>query len=96
MTTELASKKCQLFDTIAFDKHVISAPYHAATNGLAETLIQTSKQAIYTMTPNKGSSQHAIRNFLWPIGMQNILLQMSHNLKSCLDLLNPINKPAIK
>ena len=45
-------------------KHIRVAPYHPASNGAVERLVQTFKQAMRAVTGNGLSSQHNLNNFL--------------------------------
>ena len=45
-------------------KHIRVAPYHPASNGAVERLVQTFKQAMRAVTDNGLSSQHNLNNFL--------------------------------
>ena len=40
------AKEFKELTTVNAIKHILSAPYHPATNGLAERLVQTIKQAM--------------------------------------------------
>ena len=46
-------------------KHITSAPYHPSTNGLAERFVQSFKQALKSMTEEKGSTAAKLANFLF-------------------------------
>ena len=45
-------------------KHIRSAPYHPATNGLAERFVQSLKQAMKTSLSGGKSLPHRLANFL--------------------------------
>ncbi|MGH0157174.1 UNVERIFIED_CONTAM: hypothetical protein FKN15_033151 [Acipenser sinensis] len=78
-------------------RHITSAPYHPATNGLAERFVQTLKQAFRAMSAEAGSLQHKLANFL--LAYRNAahlttnqtpaMMFMGRNLRSRLDLLKP-------
>ena len=76
-------------------KHVTSAPYHPATNGLAERAVQTMKQGLRQM--QGGSVQEKLSKFLFKYritphtttGVAPSELLMGHHLRSRLDLLHP-------
>lgn len=78
-------------------KHITSAPYHPATNGLAERFVQTFKKAIKAMDNDNISLQHKIDNFLFmyrnathtTTGQTPAMMFLKRNLTSCLDLIKP-------
>lgn len=45
-------------------KHITSAPFHPATNGLAERFVQTLKQSLRAMKGENGTLQKKIANIL--------------------------------
>ena len=45
-------------------RHLRSAPYHPATNGLAERFIQTFKKAMKAGMKEKGELKQCLENFL--------------------------------
>ena len=58
---------CDLFKQFMANngiKHVTSAPYHPATNGLAERFVQTFKRALRSMRAEKGSIEQKLNRFL--------------------------------
>ena len=63
-----SSSEFQTFVTRNGFKHVRSAPYHPATNGLAERAIQTVKDALILIYPD----------FCFNIGSHRIPLPASH------------------
>ena len=78
-------------------KHIRSAPYHPATNGLAERFVQTFKQALRAALTEKNSISWKLANFLlayrttpqattreWPA-----MLLMGRNIRTRLDALKP-------
>ncbi|KAF7686487.1 hypothetical protein C0J45_22906 [Silurus meridionalis] len=78
-------------------KHITSAPYHPATNGLAERFVQTFKKAINAMDNDTISLQHKIDNFLFmyrnathsTTGQTPAMMFLKRNLRSRLDLIKP-------
>ncbi len=76
-------------------RHVTSAPYHSATNGLAERAVQTFKTAMKKLT--SGSIQSKLQRFLsryritphTTTGRSPAELLMGRQLRSSLDLLHP-------
>ena len=77
-------------------KHLRVTPYHPASNGLAERMVQTFKQAMQR-TKNDGPLQHHIANFLLtyrttPHTTTNVApctLLMGRSLRTRLDMLRP-------
>ncbi len=78
-------------------RHITSAPYHPATNGLAERFVQTFKKAIKAMDNDNISLQHKIDNFLFiyrnathsTTGQTPAMMFLKKNLRSRLDLIKP-------
>ena len=78
-------------------KHITSAPYHPATNGLAERFVQTFKQALRSMRGEKGTVKQKLNKFLLrycnaPHCTTNeppSLLFLNRRLRNCLDLIKP-------
>ena len=76
-------------------KHITSAPYHPATNGLAERAVQTMKQGIRQM--QNGSIEEKLAKFLFKYritphsttGVSPSELLMGRRIRSRLDLLLP-------
>ena len=76
-------------------KHTTSAPYHPASNGLAERAVKTFKAGMRKMT--EGSLRQKLARFLFSYrttphsttGVSPAELLMNRKLKSVLDLLNP-------
>ena len=77
-------------------KHVTSAPYHPASNGLAERAVKTFKTGMRKMT--EGSLKQKLARFLFSYrtmpqsttGVSPAELLMNKKLRSVLDLLNPL------
>ena len=61
---QFTAEEFQLFLKKNGVKHVTSAPYHPATNGLAERFIQTMKQSLTSMKEDLGSTQTKLSKFL--------------------------------
>ena len=76
-------------------KHIGSAPYHAATNGIAECFVQTFKQAPCAALTEKKTISGKLPNFLLAYrttthvltGEAPVVLLMGRNLKARLDIL---------
>ena len=76
-------------------KHITSAPYHPATNGLAERAVQTFKSALKRL--QEGSLETKIQRFLFDYritphsstGIAPATLLMGRQAKSRLDLVQP-------
>ena len=78
-------------------KHITSAPYHPATNGLAERFVQTFKQALRSMRGEKETVEQKLNRFL--LRYRNAphcatneppsLLFLNRRLRNCLDLIKP-------
>ncbi|KAL9966705.1 hypothetical protein ACROYT_G024821 [Oculina patagonica] len=78
-------------------KHIKSAPYHPATNGMAERFVQTFKQALRAALTEKKSISWKLANFLLayrsnPHGLTGetpAVLLMGRNIRTRLDILKP-------
>ena len=72
-------------------KHIRSAPYHPATNGLAERFVQTFKQGMRASKSNQSISSK-LANRTAPhttTGQSPSMLFMGRNLRTKLDVLKP-------
>ena len=71
-------------------KHIRVAPYHAASNGLAERMVQSFKNHMKTCKGSKLSVQQRIGNFLHPTtGRTPASLFLGRELRTRLTLLRP-------
>jgi len=61
---QFRSEKFALFSKMNGVKHIRVAPYHAASNGLAERMVQSFKNHMKTYKGSKLSVQQRIGNFL--------------------------------
>lgn len=94
---QITSEEFQSFVKGNIIKHTTSAPYHPATNGLAECFIQSLKQSLKAMEGERVTLQEKIANFLlayrnsahWTTGQSPATLFMGRSLRSRLDLLKP-------
>jgi transposase InsO family protein len=76
-------------------QHIRSAPYHPATNGLAERFVQSVKQALKASVADGRTLSHRLSNFLLAnrstphatTGASPSSLFLQRNLRTCLDLL---------
>nr|XP_022323016.1 uncharacterized protein K02A2.6-like [Crassostrea virginica] len=102
----------QAFETREFEnftklngiKHFRSAPYHPATNGLAERFVQTFKRSMKSMKNEEMSLNKKIANFLLlyrnaPHSITNetpAKLFHGRNLRTCLDLIRPDTRKTVE
>ncbi|XP_048731638.2 uncharacterized protein K02A2.6-like [Ostrea edulis] len=105
ITEQIVSDNGPQFTSREFDdftkknaiKHFKSAPYHPATNGLAERFVQTFKRSMNSMKNNEMSLNKKIANFLLlyrnaPHSVTNetpATLFHGKNLRTFLDLIRP-------
>ena len=76
-------------------KHIKSAPYHPATNGLAERFVQTFKQALCAAITEKKPLSQKLANFLLAYrttphamtGETPAMFLMGRNIRTRLDVL---------
>ena len=61
---QFISEEFRKFVTANGIKHFRSAPYHRATNGLAERFVQSLKQSLRAMSSQPISLNHKLANFL--------------------------------
>ena len=62
---QLVSKEFETFLQMNGVKHIKSAPYHPASNGAAERLVQNLKQSLEKQKGSGKSMQHQVDNFLF-------------------------------
>ena len=94
---QFTSEEFQLFLKKNGVKHKTSAPYHPATNGLAERFVQTFKQSLTSRKEDPGSTQAKLSKFLMKYrntphsttGETPATLFMGRNLRTRLDLIKP-------
>ena len=78
-------------------KHLRSAPYHPATNGIVEQMVQTFKKAMMKRKKEGRSEQHILSNFLIKYrstphsvtGVALCELMLKRPIRTVLDLLKP-------
>ena len=78
-------------------KHIRSSPYHPASNGAAERLVQTVKQALEAGHQEGVSMEHTLTTFLLryrvtphaTTGVPPSVLMISRSLRTRLDLIRP-------
>ncbi len=91
---QFTSEEFQIFIKSNGNRHIRSAPYHLATNGLAERFVQTFKQALKSMAGEKGSTSAILAYFLLAYrsalystrGQSPAMLFMKRQLRSRLDI----------
>ena len=94
---QFASEQFQAFIKSNGIHHITSSPYHPATNGLAERLVQTFKQALRSMFQSSKPLKEKLTKFL--IAYRNTLhskngespaqLLLGRPLHTRLDLIKP-------
>lgn len=78
-------------------KHILSAPYHPASNGLAERFVQTLKRTLTSSIKEGKTIHHRLAEFLFeycamPHGTTNVSpseLFLKRNIRTCFDLMIP-------
>lgn len=94
---QFIAEEFQLFLKKNGVKHITSAPYHPATNGLAERFVQTMKQSLTSMKKGPESTQTNLSRFLMKYrntphsttGETPATLFMGRILRTRLDLIKP-------
>ena len=94
---QLASEEFQAFIKSNGIPHITSAPYHPATNGLAEKLVQTFKQALRSMFQSSKPVKEKLTKFLIAYrntphsttGESPAQLLLGRPLRTRLDLVKP-------
>jgi transposase InsO family protein len=83
-------------------KHIRCAPYHPATNGLAERFIQSMKQALIASKQNGSTLSHRLSNFLFKYcssphttGTSPSLLLQKREMRTRFDLLQPERRSCV-
>ena len=100
---QFVSKEFKQFTSANGIKHIYSAPYHPATNGLVERFVQTFKQAMKAGAGNGLSFQHRLSAFLLPYRttphtVTNVApcqLFLKRALRAKLDLLRQTTEQAV-
>ena len=85
-------------------KHIKSAPYHPATNGMAERFVQPLKQALRAALTKKTTISRKLINFLLAYsttphalnGEAPAVLLMGRNLRTRLDILKPNTRKRVE
>ena len=95
--TQFTSDKFAIFMKMNGIKHIKSAPYHPATNGLAERFVQSLKQALKTSLKGGKPLPHRLANFLLTYrssphattGVTPCSLFLNRQIRTRFDLLKP-------
>ncbi|CAC5397393.1 unnamed protein product [Mytilus coruscus] len=74
---QFVSAEFQTFTKMNGITHIKSAPYHPATNGLAERFVQTSKQSLKAMRGENSDINKKLANFL--LAYRNTLCATMHS-----------------
>ena len=100
---QFTSREFEKFTKLNGIKHFRSAPYHPATNGLAERFVQTFKRSMKSMKNEEMSLNKKIANFLLlyrnaPHSITNETPELFHgrNLRTCLDLIRPDTRKTVE
>ena len=94
---QFASEEFQAFIKSNGIRHITSAPYHPATNGLAERLVQTFKQALRSMFQSSKPVKEKLTKFLIAYrntphpttGENPVQITLGRPLRTRLDLVKP-------
>ena len=94
---QFVSEEFQAFIRSNGIRHITSAPYHLATNGLVERAIQTFKQALRSMYQSSKPVKEKLAKFLIPYrntprsttGVSPAQLLLGRPLRTRLDLVKP-------
>lgn len=94
---QFTAEEFQLFLKNNGVKHITSAPYHPATNGLAERFVQMLNRSLTSMKEDPGSTQTKLSKFLMKYrntphsttGETPATLFMGRKLRTRLDLIKP-------
>ena len=95
--SQFGSEKFESFLHINGIKNIRSSPYHSASNGAAERVVQVVKQALQADLQDSNSLEHTLSTFLMQhrstphatTGISPTSLLLDRNLHTCLDLLKP-------
>nr|XP_055076811.1 uncharacterized protein K02A2.6-like [Misgurnus anguillicaudatus] len=101
---QFISEEFQIFLKNNGIKHVTSAPYHPATNGLAERFVQSLKNGLRAMTDERLTLNQKLHNFLFAYrnathvttNRTPAMLFLGRPLRSRLDLLKPNLRRAVQ
>ena len=91
------SEEFEQFTKVNGVKHIKSAPYHPATNGLAERMVKSFKSAMKSATNDRGTIHTKLAKFLLSYrnaphsttGVSPATLMFGRKLRTKLDMLHP-------
>ena len=91
---QFVSEKLESFLRRNGVKHIHTSPYHPASNGAAERLVQTVKQSLDTGHQEGVSMEHALTTFYYTTdqattGVPPSELMIGRHLRTRLDLIRP-------